>query len=205
MQSKKKLLISLSIATAVLLIAVVAIVSISAALNQNIESNVRVNFQQSQQVIGYVSAKYSYGDVYERDMTTNGRGNGNTKVQFNYNDKQKVQTLLMRKDDLKDDVLYMNSASDSIIFEFMFRNTGYSDFIVMLDLSQITVKENIKLSYSLTPNVWVDKLPEFEVKAPVYSDKIFKTCKIKVEAANEGLNAELTGAFMWNLIAKEDM
>ena len=45
MKGKKKLIISLSIAIAVLFIAIVAIVSISAALNQNITSKVKVNFK----------------------------------------------------------------------------------------------------------------------------------------------------------------
>ena len=146
MKSKKKLIISLSVAIAVLIIGVVAIVSISAALNQNIKSNVKVNFKPSQHVIGYVSAEYKFGEI-THDMTTNGMGDGNTKVMFAYNDKPTVKTLKMKEDDLKDGAFNITSGLD-IVFKFNFTNIGYSNFVAKLDLSAITAMENIKLSYS---------------------------------------------------------
>jgi len=203
MKNKKKLIISLSVAIAILLISIVAIVSVSAALNQNISSKVKVNFKPSQHVIGYVSAKYTFGDV-THDMTTNGKDDGDTSVMFSYNEKEKVKTLQMRQSDLQNGRLNMLSNKEDIIFVFTFRNTGYSNFDVVLDTNGVTTEENIKLSYSLDGNTWLDEIPEIAVKAPIYSTFTTKRCFIKMEAADIGSDAMFEGFFVWNLIAEED-
>lgn len=197
MKSKKKLIISLSVAIAVLFIAVVAIVSVSAALNQNISSKVKVDFKPSQHVIGSVSATYTYGKV-TRDMTTNGTGNGNTEVSFNYNDKSTIKTLQMQKEDLTNGRLDVSSDITEVVFAFKFINRGYSDFNVELDLSSVTTNENIKISYSISGYMWTSEMPNILVGSSP------KMCYIKMEAINDGVDACFEGSLLWNLIAEED-
>ena len=203
MKSKKKLIISLSVTIAVLFISIITIVSVSAALNQNISSKVKVDFKPSKQVIGSVSATYTYGKV-TRNMTTNGMGNGNTKVSFNYNDKSKIQTLQMRKDDLTNGRLDVSSDVSEVIFAFVFKNTGYSNFYAELDLGGVTTNENIKISYSLDKILWLGYMPEIIVRAPVYHDENAKICYIKLEAQDSSVDANFEGLILWNLIAEDD-
>jgi len=204
MKGKKKLIISLSIAIAVLFIAIVAIVSISAALNQNITSKVKVNFKPSQQVIGYVSATYKFGDT-TRNMTTNGMGNGNKTVQFNYNDKQTIKTLLMQNEDLKDGKLEIPTETNYIILAFQFVNTGYSDFTARLDLSSVTTQNNIELLYSNNGTMWFTQDLEIDVPAPtgLYPPSPVN-CYIKIKVDNIALDADFEGSLIWDLVAEED-
>lgn len=203
MKSKKKFIISLSIAVSVLLIAIVSIISISAALNQNISSNIKVNFKPSQHVIGYVSAKYTYGNV-THDMTTNGMGNGNTSVSFNYNDKETTKTLMMKKDDLKDGQLNVGEDISNIILEFEFTNTGYSDFTACLNLNAITKMENIRLLYSRDGGMWTPELFDTEVASPLnLQGDYVKKFYIMIKVDNNALDAKFEGDIMWNLIAEE--
>ena len=159
---------SLTVALAVLLIAVVAIVAVSAASNQNITSNIRVNFKPSQHVIGYVSATYQFGST-SRKMTTDGKDAGllsdNDKITFIYAEKPTEKTLKMQSQDLKNGELVLCDAAREIVFTFTFENFGTSDFTAYLDLSRITTAKNISLSYSVDGDVYSSVLPEIKVEA----------------------------------------
>jgi len=204
MKGKKKLIISLSVAISVLLVAVIAIISISAALNQNISSNVKVNFKPSQHVIGHVSATYTYGNT-THSMTTNGMGNGNTTVKFAYNDKETTKTLLMRNKDLTNGKLFLSEDVKSVVYKFSFLNTGYSDFVAKLDLSSITTQNNMSLSYSYNGNMWFTEDLEIDVPASKGgSIPSPKECYIKIRVSNMALDADFEGTFIWELIAEED-
>ena len=203
MKSKKKLIISLSVAVAVLLVTVVAIVSISAALNQNISSKVKVNFKPSQHVIGYVSAEYIFGSTVH-SMTTNGEKYGDKKISFVYMEDEKMKSLQMLKSDLSNGRLIMYEDVEFVTFKFDFRNTGVSDFIVELDVGDITTNDNMKLSYSFNNVSWYDEFPEMLVRAPTLIDYTNRLCYIKIEPKDTGLDASFEGSFVWNLTAVED-
>ena len=204
MKSKKKLLITLSVAIAVLLIAVVAIISISAALNQNITSKVKVHFKPSQHVIGYVSATYTFDGV-THDMTTNGLGNGDADVMFVYNEKQTAKTLQMQHSDLENGKLNVSTEIDNIVLAFKFVNTGYSNFTARLDIGGIITKDNILLSYSRNGSQWTTELLDVKVFSPISSfGQSSAVCYVKIMVDNIALDADFEGVFIWDLVAEED-
>ena len=192
-------------AIAVLLIAVVVIVSVNAASNQNITSKIKVNFKPSQHVIGYVSATYTFGNT-TRVMTSNGEreNSDNDNVWFVYSEKPTTKTLQMQSRDLNNGALVIDDYVKEILFAFTFKNTGYSDFTAYLDLSGITTKENVSLSYSLNNEVFINELPSILVEAPGFSKISEKTCYIKITINDIAFDADFEGAFVWDLVAEED-
>ena len=206
MSTKKKVAIALIAVIGISLIVSVSLISIFAALNQNISSNVKVNFKPSQHVIGYVSATYSYGDN-ERAMTTDGRAvnNNNKKVSFSYREDLSNKKLQMQSSDLDNGMLKFASNVRVLYLSFKFENTGYSDFTAYLDVSSITKSENVKVVYYDNNGNVSSEIPEILVKNPIRNPgKSVQMYHIKIEVENSAKDAEFIGDFIWDLVAEED-
>lgn len=204
MKTKKRVIISLSVAIAVLLIAVVAIFAVNAAANQNITSKIKVNYRPSEHVHGNVSVTYTFGDKTHK-MTTNGNNanNGNDHVFFVPSDKPKNQTLQMQNADLDNGVLVVDDLNE-IILTFNFKNTGYVDFVAYLDVNSVTTDNNIVLSYSIDGDNWTKRIPEIVVETPGLLKKSEVNCFVKISVNNAAFDARFEGAFIWDLVAEED-
>ncbi len=205
MSTKKKVAISLIAVIGILLIVSVALVAVFGAANQNIKSNVKVNFKHSSHVIGYVSATYSYGNNV-KVMTTDGKveNEDNKKVSFNYGENSTTKTLQMQSSDLTYGALQFAAEIKELILTFKFENKGNYDFTAYLDDSNISKKDNIKLSYGDENGNWSSELPTILVKSPLKSLKnSVKKYYIKIEVENSAKDAVFDGNLVWNLESEQ--
>ena len=202
MNTKKKIVVSLFVLAVVLLVSIVTIVSVSAAATQHVTSKIKVNFRPSAEIIGSVSAKYSYGNV-NHDMTTDGQSANysNTYLWFYYSERPTTKTLQMQRSDLNEGVLEFSDGVRELVFEFTFSNTGYTNFTAFLNISDITTQKNMDLSYSTDNKTWTKDLPAVYVKAPTQSADSMEKCYVKVRIANPAFDAEFEGFFVWDLKA----
>ena len=207
MSTRKKVVISLIATTGVLLMISVLLVSVFAAMNQNISSNIKINFKPSQHVIGYVGATYSYGNYSDNVMTTDGKAANynNKRISFGYGEDVSNKTLQMQSSDLEDGVLQLGEDVRELYLTFVFENTGYSNFTAYLDISSIKKQNNIKVIYYDNNGNTSLELPKILVKNPVDNpgDSV-EVYNIKIQVENSAKDAEFFGLFVWNLIAEED-
>ena len=204
MASKKKFTISLIVAAVVLLIAIIAIVSVAAVSNQNISSNVKIHYKASSQVIGYVSATYSYGDKTDY-MTTNGKApdNLNNYVWFAYKEKPTAKSMQIQSADLSDGKLNVFDYHE-LVFAFNFTNTGYDDFTVTLNVDAIKSQDNLLITYSIDQMTWSTDIPSFEVPSPTgLAEMSSRVCYIKLTVDDIATDAKFDGTFVWNLLADD--
>lgn len=202
MNSKKKLTISLIVAVSILIIAVAAIVAISAAANQQIKSNIKVHYKVDPEVIGSVSATYTFNDEIH-SMTTNGErvGVNNSKVWFRYKERPTTKTLQLQSEDLTDGALNFNYGETEMIICFTFENTGKTDFTASLAIEEID-SENINITYSFDKSTWQLSLPSVDVNAPGgHQESVEAVCYIKISLNNRSANGEFSGSFTWHLEA----
>ena len=206
MSAKKKLTISLIVVVSVLMIAVIAIAAVSAAVNQNISSNIKVKYQSSPQVKCQVYATYAFGNKVNY-MTTDGKNanKDNIHVNFAYKEETVQKVLQLQKNDLKNGVLDVGDDVNEVVFTFMFKNTGKNGFTASFLVDLATLKNNnVLLSFSIDKQTWSNAYPSLHVPKPNnVSHEPVVQCYLKIAVNNPNLDASFDGNFIWDLQADE--
>ncbi len=147
MNSKKKLIISLSALAVVALIAVVAVVAVLAAGQQTLTSSIRVQYI-AQDVSATVSAKYyicellSNSIIEEGDFTTSGTAEGSTSITFEPNTDEGIYDLQPTTDTFNID------KDQYIEFVYTFKNNSTTSFIKLTPDFKNEVISNMDVSYN---------------------------------------------------------
>ena len=155
MTKSKKLIISLSIALAVVVIALVTVVSVWAATSQTVTNQLTVRYTASN-VSATVKADYKLANAsaYTSIGTASfaaSEGNSTSK------------SISAKEIELTDSATY-------VVFRYTFTNTGSNTITVSLDMDNLPTATNMTVEYSLstlTSNLQGDeKEPNYQIDGP---------------------------------------
>ena len=198
--SKRAKIIIATTLTAIMLIgAIVSIVFVLAATQQNISSNISVSY-----VVDGVGAKVSakYGKIPDEtaatltQMTTS--DGKSTELIFNVSDSQSQNSLTPNGN-----ITLTQETGTSVIFEYRFENIAEMPFVIGLDIQETGTTKNITESFYFSKTA----LPTTEYSRVEYSDFAIQSLEyqdvlyiyIKVSVANLNLNAFYNKAYNWEI------
>ncbi len=182
MSSKKKLVISLSVAAAVLVAAIIAIVAVFAANAQTVQSTVKIKYTTSN-VAGSVQASYQIKNEEVEPLGTS---------TFTATDTTTTA--------LNDADITLTDANDTVTFTFIFTNNGGNTMYI--NLAQFTQPANTTVKYQVGTNTATDTLSEQSIVGRASAQETAKTCEIKVILSITDKAFEIpesTFDFAWNL------
>jgi len=204
MSSKKKLIISLSVAAAVLVAAIIAIVAVFAAAQQTLTSSIKVTYTAGKNVAGTASASYKLsGEGAETlHMDTNGATEGGDRtVTFNALADKQTQSLMTQGD------IVLNADNLSVEFTYVFTNTGDYDYTAEISLldkdgtaASSATMENVKVEYDAGSG-YLENATALTVEAGD-EDATF-VYKVRISIVNNAKNATFEGSFAWDLEAQD--
>lgn len=184
MKSKKKLIIALSSLCFVVVAAVVTVSVVLAAINQTVNTNIKVSYT-AKEVAATVSAQYTWGGA-TTDMTTDGTAEGEKTISFDGSETTETPKSLHPQ--VQEIVLENAEGKKSVTFTYTFTNDGDATFYATVEFAS-TANENVTVDYNgktAPETVTVVK------GTPV-------TYTITVSIDNVALNASFAGAFNWAL------
>lgn len=191
MTSRKKLIISLSVAAAVLVAAIIAVVAVFAASQQVVKSNITIKFTASD-VSCTVGAKYKVENKDAIDLGT---------VTINAKDEENKEYSLSPTGNVD-----LTKTNNSVTFEWTFTNTGSKAFTIKLNqLTNISGSAfNVKFytnDGSDDTEIDRDKLAATGVNVESVSDngKAIIKMVVTMPAENMGNDAELSLNMEWTL------
>jgi len=206
MTSKKKLVISLSVAAAVLVAAIIAIVAVFAAASQTLTSSIKVTYTAGKNVAGTASASYKLSGegATSVDMDTNGSTeNGDKVITFNAIGEKQTQSLLTQGD------ISLDSDNVYVEFTYVFTNTGAYDYTAQISLldkdatpaSEAKV-ENLKVEYQAgVDGTYLENANALTVEAG--DEEATFIYKVRISIANDAKDAAFEGVFSWDLEAQD--
>ena len=192
MSSKKKLIVSLSVAAAVLVAAVIAIVAVFAAAQQTIASNVKISYTVSD-VQGSVEASYAVEGESETPIGTWSFSADDTTAQKDLNTENIVITL-------------EGSSKDEVVFSYTFKNSGSKNMKITQSFTApgYTVTYSVAGSgYNAYPESVILKGMDAPVTASNPANSIIILVKVKV-TDNAFELAEQSFEFGWTMAATSD-
>ena len=207
LNKRAKIIIATSLAAILLIGAIISIVLVLAATQQNISSNISIAY-----VVDGVGAKVSakYGvvpnstDVTLASMTTS--DGSTTELVFNTSDSQSQRALTPNGN-----INLTQETGTQVVFEYKFENIAETPFIVGLTTEETGLTKNIKETY------YVSKTPlsgseygrieynTLAIQSLEYQDVLY--IYVKVAVANLNLNAAYNKAYNWeiNQVATEQV
>ena len=200
MKSKKKLIVALSSFAFVLVAAVITVVSVLAAVNQSLDTNISVVYY-AKQVAGTVSAKYKVGDKEAKDMTTTGLADGKKVIEYTGGEANDAQTLKPQEALI---VLSAkeNGTAENIVFTYTFTNNGAADYTATVKYTDTDANDdNCKATYSATV-AFEEDVDKDEYKVVVEAGETV-TVTITVAIEDVAFNSEFSGKFTWSLLGQE--
>ena len=203
MSSKKKLIISLSVAAAVLVAAVIAIVAVFAAASQTVAtSTIKVSYTANAHVVGSVSSTYSFGTVKDHSMTTDGGAvaDGNDVISFNVDSSANAKTLQIQATDLTDGAVQFGEAARELVITFNFVNEGSKAYTATLT-PNFTTTTNMVIEYSADKLTWDDAPTALTVAAATQGSQQTGVYYAKISINNVAFDAAFEGSFSWLLEA----
>lgn len=200
MSSKKKLVISLSVAAAVLVAAIIAIVAVFAATQQTVSSFITVRYTADPTISGSARASYSYGTtVVNKPMTVNGESTGSQTVVFDADDEQDQKGKLQPQEEIA-----LTGKIREVTFQYFFTNTGRDAYTATVSFAPDNAQtENVKyFYYSETEEDWVEitsDTTEAELTITVAADAVDTSLQVKVKVDNVAKDASFIGSINWDL------
>ncbi len=125
MSPNKKILLTISLATVLAFLSVVAVVAVFAATRRELTSSIRVRYI-SMEVSGEATARWKVGSEEWHNMTTGGEANGATKLTFGLEANQNASLSPTDKD------IQLTAENDYVVFEYKFTNSGGKDYAIDL-------------------------------------------------------------------------
>lgn len=183
MDSKKKIVLRLTILAFVILAIIPAVVAVFAATQQTINTGVNVTYIAID-VDGSVEATYTIGTETTYLQRSDGSG---TKITFEAGEESNDVSLIFPEN------LQLTSTNRSIVIRYMFTNTGGNVYTAILGLSGLDVK-NMKLEYSLDGNIYVENQYALVVKNTEISNMY-----IRITVEDVSKNANFSGMINWTL------
>ena len=197
--SRTKIIIATSLAAILLVGAIVSIILVLAATQQNISSNITISYN-----VDGVGAKVSakYGKIPEgaaatlTSMTTpDGRYD---ELEFNASDDQSERALTPNGN-----ITLTQESGTAVIFEYRFENVAETAFAIGFNAEETGQTKNIKETFYYSKTA----LPTSEYGRVEYGDYAIQTLEyeeviyiyVKVAVANINLNANYNKAYNWEL------
>ncbi len=201
MKSKKKLIVAASVIGAVLLAAIVSVVAVFAAPQQNVGSQVKVTYSVID-VAATVNAKYGYAAVKASgETTTTFTQIGTDATTFDSEDAESTATYDITS-------LELNSTTQRyVVFEYSFKNL--SSIAMKVTGTTPTTINNMTVQYAVkteaAANVqaardfadWKGTLEETSLASIAQNNTAYVYIMVSVTDLTKG--AEYSGNFAWTL------
>ncbi len=204
MDTKNKIVISISVVCMILAVVVVAVVTIWASTNQTITSSIRVKYT-AMEVRGTASAQWTVGNNDSwHDMDTNGSASGGNKT-LTFGETELPNASLSPTVDVID----ITSGNPFVVFKYSFTNIGNNDYYVDLSYTDdsspdenvvVTVLDTVDdLSSNYTNSITTDY---DDLISTVVEAGGSKSIYILVKLVDDSSNASYSGTFNCNLDGK---
>ena len=184
MSKSKKVIITLSIVCAVVIIALVTVVSVWAATSQTVTNQLTVRYTATN-VSASVKAEYKLaGTSTWQDMGS---------ISFAPTDDSTTKSLAAKEITLTD-------TSTSVLFRYTFTNDGSNSILLSLDQRNLPTATNINVGYMLTdtnndPSSFSETFASSNIIAGGRTRYVF----IKVEIKSLAFDATYSGTLSWLL------
>ena len=177
MSSKKKLIISLSVAAAVLVAAIIAIVAVFAASAQTVTSTITISFKAGADIQGSVVATYS-------DEAGTNKGNIG-EWSFLASDDEQSYNL----ETTEVVIALEGSANDFVEFTYVFTNSGANHMAIVPTVTA----PGYNVTYSVEAGTYVDTCPSIilaGVASGADANEVTVTVKLAVPDARYDIAAK---------------
>ncbi len=203
MSSKKKLIISLSVAAAVLVAAIIAIVAVFAATRQAVTSNITVRYTADPTISGTASATYTFGTTVGEDMTATGNADGEKVVTFDPDDTTGQGGVLQPQREIVLGEGTGETKVREVIFEYTFTNTGRDAYTAVVSITPLTgndakVTDNVVYEYN-TGSGFKTASTEADRTITVQPTGAEFKMQIKIAVDNVAKDAAFFGSINWDL------
>ncbi len=186
MDSKKKMIISISAVALVILAAVVAVVAVLAAQQVTIKSSINVTYTTSE-VAGTVTAQYQVANgtatnIGTGTITYKGTETGTPTTDLTGGSALQINTL--------------TSTNKYVDFIFTFTNTGSAEYTATLKTLPTT--SNFTIKYTVPNAGGVTKVSDTSFKVAGNTTEAV-TYTVSYEIADVSKDATISGTFEWEL------
>ena len=198
MADKKKILIPICSALAVLFVIAIIVIAIFAAQQQNFSSSIVVNYN-AKDIDGTAEARIYYGDsiVY---FTDDGTKAGNKIISFKKTSDANNFTLKPTQE------VHFEKPINYVVFEFIFscssKTSGYNAELSFLGIAEnitiTTLKSATKQPSTAAITGSVSDFDNFTISAEVPQGKMYYVY-IKAKVNDDSVNANFSANFSWKL------
>ena len=189
MSSKKKLVISLSVAAAVLVAAIIAIVAVFAAASQTVASNVKISYTASE-VDGSISASYvvaGKGEAVQMGSASFTAGSDEITGTLNGASTEEIK---------------LDATNNYVVFTYVFTNNGQKNMQISNTIT--TLDSNLKATYKIlnVDDEYQDSLSSAILAGKANAADTAKEAKIEVriDVTNKAFDIEEASmSFSWTM------